>query len=100
MATPSDAYSPRRDIQNVVADAAGVRRAFIKVPVPVLRVAARINDLAAKVLRRDLMFAAAGQRMSELMSPLDHSKAERELGWQPEPVEDSLVKAAECFLAR
>lgn len=95
----SEKFMHMRDIQNVVADAAGVRRAFIKVPVPVLRVAARINDLAAKVLRRDLMFAAAGQRMSELMSPLDHSKAERELGWQPEPVEASLVKATEFFLA-
>ena len=35
--------------------------------------------------------------MAELMSPLDHSKAERELGWKPEPVEESIRKAARFF---
>jgi len=93
----SEKFMHMRDIQNVVADAAGVRRAAIKVPKPVLRVASRLNDVAAKLLRRDLPFAAAGQRMAELMSPLDHSKAERELGWTPQPVEQSLVRAVEFF---
>ena len=36
--------------------------------------------------------------MAQLMSPLDHSKAERELGWQPEPVEESIRKAARFFV--
>ena len=44
--------------------------------------------------------AMAGTRMSDLMSPLDTGKAERELGWKPEPIEDSLVKATEFFLSR
>jgi dihydroflavonol-4-reductase len=35
--------------------------------------------------------------MAELMSPLDHSKAQRELGWEPEPVEESIRKAARFF---
>jgi len=35
-----------------------------------------------------------------LMSPLDHSKAERELGWKPEPVEESIRKAARFFATR
>jgi len=38
--------------------------------------------------------------MVKLMSPLDHSKAERELGWTPEPVEDSIRKAAVWFASR
>ncbi|OOK70581.1 NAD-dependent epimerase/dehydratase domain protein [Mycobacterium kansasii] len=66
---------------------------------PVMRAAARLNDLAARLLRRDLLFAYVGARMAELMSPLDHSKAERELGWTPEPVEDSIRKAARFFVA-
>jgi dihydroflavonol-4-reductase len=53
--------------------------------------------LAARVLRRDLPFAVVGLRMAELMSPLDHSKAERELGWKPEPVEKSIAEAAKFF---
>lgn len=61
---------------------------------------ARANDLMARLLRRDLPFAHAGIRMAELMSPLDHGKAERELGWTPEPVEESIRKAAVWFAAR
>jgi nucleoside-diphosphate-sugar epimerase len=34
------------------------------------------------------------------MSPLDHSKAENELGWKPQPVEDSIRKAARFFQAQ
>ena len=63
----------------------------------VLHGGARLNDLAARLLRRDLPFAYVGARMAELMSPLDHSKAERELGWKPEPVEESIRKAARFF---
>ncbi|CAJ1499737.1 NAD-dependent epimerase/dehydratase family protein [[Mycobacterium] burgundiense] len=96
----SDRFMTMREIQNVVADAAGVRRSRIKVPLSMLRVAARLNDVAARLLRRDLMFASAGQRMAELMSPLDHSKAERELGWKPEPVEESLARAVAFFRAQ
>ncbi len=69
----------------------------IKLPLPLLFAAAHVNDLAAKLLKRDLQFAAAGLRMGTTMSPLDHSKAERELGWKPEPVEDSIRKAAKFF---
>lgn len=93
----SDRFMHMRDIQNAIADAAGVPRARIKLPRSVLRVASRLNDVAARLLRRDLPFAAAGQRMAELMSPLDHGKAERELGWRPEPVEESLARAAQFF---
>ncbi|OBF18571.1 NAD-dependent epimerase/dehydratase family protein [Mycobacterium sp. ACS4331] len=96
----SDRFMNMGEIQRIVAEAAGVRPARVKIPRPVLRVASRINDVAARVLNRDLPFAAVGQRMVELMSPLDHSKAERELGWKPEPVEESLVRAVEFFKAR
>ena len=62
-----------------------------------LYLAARGNDAAARLLHRDLPFAIVGLRMAEFMSPLDHSKAERELGWTPEPVEESIRKAARFF---
>ncbi len=28
---------------------------------------------------------------------LDHGKAERELGWQPEPIHDSIRRAAQFY---
>lgn len=64
---------------------------------PLLFAAARLNDLVARLLKRDLPFAVVGLRMATTMSPLDHSKAERELGWKPEPVEESIRKAAIFF---
>jgi nucleoside-diphosphate-sugar epimerase len=89
-----------REIRAIAARAVGRRPPRIPIPMPVLRTAARLNDLAARLLRRDLPFAYVGTGMAELMSPLDHSKAERELGWTPEPVEESIRKAAQFFAAR
>jgi dihydroflavonol-4-reductase len=93
----SDRYMSIRELHQIAATAVGRRPPRIGIPMPVLRAGARVNDLMARLLRRDLPFAYAGMRMAELMSPLDHSKAERELGWTPEPVEDSIRKAAVFF---
>jgi nucleoside-diphosphate-sugar epimerase len=94
----SDRYLSTREVHEIAADAVGRRRPRIKIPLPVLYAGAHANDVAARLLRRDLPFAVAGMRMAQLMSPLDHSKAERELGWQPEPVEESIRKAARFFV--
>ncbi|ORW92958.1 NAD-dependent dehydratase [Mycobacterium sp. IEC1808] len=96
----SDRYMSGRELHQIAATAIGRRAPRIGIPISVLRAGARVNDLAARLLRRDLPFAYAGIRMAELMSPLDHGKAERELGWKPEPVEDSIRKAAVFFASR
>lgn len=96
----SDRYMSIRELHRIAAAAVGKRSPRIGIPMPVLRAGARVNDAAARLLRRDLPFAYAGMQMAELMSPLDHSKAERELGWTPEPVEDSIRKAALFFASR
>jgi dihydroflavonol-4-reductase len=93
----SDKYMSTRDVHAIAARAAGVTPPRIKLPLKLLYIAAHLNDLAARLLRRDLPFAVAGMRMVELMSTLDHRKAERELGWKPEPVEKSITKAAKFF---
>jgi dihydroflavonol-4-reductase len=96
----SDRYMSVRELHSIAATAVGGRPPAIGIPMAVMRAGARVNDVMARLLRRDLPFAHAGMRMAELMSPLDHSKAERELGWTPEPVEDSIRKAAVFFAAR
>jgi dihydroflavonol-4-reductase len=93
----SDKYMSTRDVHAIAAHAAAVTPPRIKLPLKLLYLAAHINDVAARVLRRDLPFAVVGLRMAELMSPLDHGKAERELGWKPEPVEMSIAEAAKFF---
>ncbi len=96
----SDRYMSVRELHEIAATAVGRRPPRIGIPMSVLRGGARVNDVLARLLGRDLPFAYAGIRMAELMSPLDHSKAERELGWRPEPVEDSIAKAAVFFASR
>jgi dihydroflavonol-4-reductase len=93
----SDRYMSVRELHEIAATAVGRRPPRIGVPMPALRAGARVNDGLARLLRRDLPFAYAGMRMAELMSPLDHGKAQRELGWTPEPVADSIRKAAVFF---
>jgi dihydroflavonol-4-reductase len=96
----SDRYRSVREINSIAAEAVGRRPPRLGIPLPVLKAAARINDVAARVLGRDLPLAYAGIRMAELMSPLDHTKAERELGWTPRPVEESIREAALFFASR
>src|SRR4051794_25556324 len=69
----SDKYLSTREIHDIAADAVGVRRPRVGLPLPLLKLGAHANDLAARVLKRDLPFAVAGIKMAELMSPLDHS---------------------------
>lgn len=87
-----------RQINEIAARAAGVRPPRVNIPIPVMYGLSAVNDLASRLLRRDFPMAMAGTRMSVQMSALDHSKAERELGWKPEPIEDSLARAVDFFL--
>jgi len=93
----SDRFMTSQDVHRIAAEAGGVRVPRIGIPLPALHAGARLNDLAAGLLRRDLKFAAVGMRIVENMGRLDHSKAVRELGWQPEPVEDSICRAVRFF---
>lgn len=96
----SDRCLSTREVHAIAARAVGRRPPRIPIPMSVMYAASRVNDLAARLLNRDLPMAYVGARMADLMSPLDHSKAERELGWKPEPVEESIAKAARWFAAR
>lgn len=96
----SDRYVSTRDVHEIAARAVGKRPPRIPIPMPFMYAVSRVNDVAARLLDRDLPMAYCGARMADLMSPLDHSKAERELGWKPEPVEDSIARAAKWFAAQ
>jgi nucleoside-diphosphate-sugar epimerase len=96
----SDRSMSVRELHEIAATAVGRKPPRFGIPMSVLRAGARLNDVLARLLGRDLPFAYAGIRMAELMSPLDHGKAERELGWTPAPVEDSIRKAAVFFASR
>ncbi|MFA7555601.1 MAG: hypothetical protein WCY88_15265 [Spongiibacteraceae bacterium] len=50
--------------------------------------------LIATLTERDLMFITQMLRLMDIMTAIDHSKAERDLGWQSEPILDSVRKTA------
>jgi dihydroflavonol-4-reductase len=55
------------------------------------------GDVAAAVLRRDMALSSLSVRSMHVMSPMDHGKAERELGWRPEPVHDAIRRATHWY---
>jgi dihydroflavonol-4-reductase len=52
------------------------------------------GDALRTVLRRDMKLCSLSVRLLHVMPPMDHGKAERELGWRPAPVHDAIRRAA------
>jgi dihydroflavonol-4-reductase len=96
----SERFTTASELYGAAAAAGGVAPPRFGIPLPVAYAAGYLGDVAAKVLRRDMELSSLSVRLMHVMSRMDHGKAERELGWQPEPVHDSIRKAAEFYLAR
>jgi dihydroflavonol-4-reductase len=88
-----------RELFAIAAKAAGVTPPRKKVPLPILYAMASVADLAAFFTRRDNRFSVASLRCSTLLPNVDSAKARRELGWTPEPIEQSVTEAVDYFLA-
>ncbi len=58
------------------------------------------GDAVGRVLGRDMPLTRSSVRLMHIMPPLDHGKAERELGWQPKPIHESIRKAAQFYRAK
>ena len=55
-------------------------------------------SVASRLLRRDLPMSVTGVRLLHIMSEADNGKAKRELGWQPRPAAESILKAAQFYV--
>ena len=53
-----------------------------------------MGSLRARLTGKDAELSMASVRMMRAEAPVDHSKASRELGWEPRPVEESIREAA------
>lgn len=96
----SERYLSQREMFTVAADAVGARAPRIGVPVPVLTAAAAVGGALGRLAGRDSLVTPTSARLMTTTSPLDHSKAVRELGWQPEPATDAIARAARFFVDR
>jgi dihydroflavonol-4-reductase len=82
------------EVVRIAADEAGVPPPRRSISVPVLYALGALGSLRARLTGKDAELSLASVRMMRAEAPVDHSKAVRELGWQPRPVEESIREAA------
>src|SRR6478736_2243412 len=92
--------TPHGALFATAAHAVGERAPRIGLPVQVLYAVGATGELLGRVLRRDTPVTLTSVRLLDHTSPLDHSKATRELGWQPAPATEAIARAAEFYVER
>ncbi|MBB3754134.1 dihydroflavonol-4-reductase [Mycolicibacterium sp. BK634] len=93
----SERYLPYRELYETAARAAGRPAPRLGIPKPVMKAIGVLGGLAAAVTRKDLPLNPTTVRLMDIMAPMDHGKAVRELGWQPRDVHESIREAVEFF---
>lgn len=86
------------EVARIAADAVGVAPPARSLPLPAAYTLAALGSVKSRVRRTDERMSLASLRLMRAEAPLDHSKAERELGWQPRPVEESIREAARFWV--
>lgn len=89
-----------RQIYQTACAAVGIAPPRYGVPIRLLAGAAVVSDRIAALRGRDTRLTPVSIRLMHIMSPMDHSKAERELGWRPAPTTEALADAARFFTTR
>jgi dihydroflavonol-4-reductase len=93
----SERFLSARELYETAADAGGVRPPRIAMPLSVAYALAFGGNVAAAVSRRDVRLSTLMVRLMHIMSPMDHGKASRELGWEPEPIHQAIRKAVAFY---
>jgi nucleoside-diphosphate-sugar epimerase len=86
------------DVVRIAADAAGVPAPTKSIPLPVAYALAAAGSIKAKLRGTDELLSLGSLRLMRAEAPVDHSKAVRELGWEPRPVEESIREAAKFWV--
>ncbi len=94
----SESFMPMRDMLVTAASAVGVKPPRLGVPLALLYALGWTLGVASRLLRRDVPMNLTGVRLLHIMSPADHSKATRELGWNPRPTAESIRQAAQFYV--
>ncbi|BCI50759.1 epimerase [Mycolicibacterium litorale] len=94
----SERFMTAREIYRTACAAVGVEPPRIGVPIQALAAAAVPSAWLARIRRTDTRLTPLSIRLMHVMSPMNHTKAERELGWRPAPTTEALAEAAEFFV--
>lgn len=94
----SESFMPMREMLETAACAVGAKSPRFGVPLAALYAIGWTLGMAGRLLRRDVPMNVTGVRLLHIMSPADHGKATRELGWKPRPAADSIRRAAQFYV--
>jgi nucleoside-diphosphate-sugar epimerase len=94
----SESFMPMQEMLSTAASAVGAKPPRVGVPLAVMYAFGGILGAASRLLRRDLPMNVTGVRLLHIMSPADHGKATRELGWTPAPTSESIRRAAKFYV--
>lgn len=96
----SERFMSIQELMTTAADEGDVAPPRWGIPMPAMRVLGVVGGLAARIRRKDSVVTPVSVRLMLVMSPVDHSKATRELGWEPGPTTDAVRAQARFFLDR
>jgi dihydroflavonol-4-reductase len=93
----SESFMGIRELFSIAARAGGAEPPRIGLPIPVMKVLGAVGGVLARVRQVDSVVTPTSVRLMHIMSPLDHGKATRELGWVPEPTTEAIKRAVASF---
>ncbi len=86
------------EVVRIAAEAAGVPAPTKSIPLPMSYVLATAGSIKAKLRGTDEQLSLGSLRLMRAEAPVDHSKASRELNWEPRPVDESIREAARFWV--
>ena len=93
----SERFMSAREIHHAVCTAVGITAPKIGVPLSVMSMLCAAATSVAALLGKDTRLSPLSLRLTNIMSPMSHDKAVRELGWDPRPTTEALAEAARFF---
>ncbi|MBW8710556.1 MAG: NAD-dependent epimerase/dehydratase family protein [Mycobacterium sp.] len=96
----SERFMSVRELYEAAAAAGGVNPPRVGVPLWAMYAMGYVGDAVRTTFRRDFQLTSRSVRLMHIWPRLDHGKAERELGWQPKPIHDSIRRAAQFYIAQ
>ncbi len=94
----SDKMISNAEVARIAAAAAGVPAPARSIPLPLTYLLATMGTIKGKLKGTDEKLSLASLRLMRAEAPVDCTKARRELGWEPTPVENSIREAARFWV--
>ncbi|MEO3756955.1 NAD-dependent epimerase/dehydratase family protein [Mycobacterium sp. B14F4] len=93
----SERWMSTREVHEIGCAAVGGDPPRRRIPIRAMSAISYPNSWLARLRGRDTKLTPMNIRLMHIMTPLDHSKAVRELGWDPAPTPDAIAAAARFF---